>query len=487
LAAWVASPPGPALASGANVIASPDLANVFYSDLELDANGRPVVSYYDYSHDQLKVLHCGDATCSSGNSIAAPDSGLLNLNVQVYQFSLALDVSGNPVVAYPDHQGGIDRLRVLHCGNPDCTSGNVIAVPVTGGGHFLDMAIDGSGFPVISYVSTMSTTTSLNVLHCGDANCAMGNTITSPDTLVSAIWNSSIALDATGRPVVSYYDYGNGDLKVLHCGDATCSAGNTIVSPDTAGNVGRYTSIALDVNGNPVVSYYDFTNQDLKILRCGDPNCSANNIISAPDTGGNVGGYPSLVLDSLSMPVVSYYDITNHDLKVLHCNSYACTAGNVIRSPDTADDVGAVSAIKLDNVANPVVSYKYVKDTFNNAIKVLHCGNRNCAAPPDSDGDGCPDAAEQQTAPGSQTSGGLRDPKNPWDYFNPSHDGQDKVDDILIVVGQYGKHYPSTSYREDTDRTYTGPNIWNLGPPDGQQTVADIIAMVQQYNHNCGP
>ncbi len=107
----------------------------------------------------------------------------------------------------------------------------------------------------------------------------------------------------------------------------------------------------------------------------------------------------------------------------------------------------------------------------------------------DSDGDGCPDKRELGDTPGGPTGGGLRDPMNRWDMFNPEKVNtphQQTVADILFVVGKYGKNQGNALYTIDADRTaLIGGNVWNLGPPDGQQTVADILAAVKQYNQNC--
>jgi subtilisin family serine protease len=101
----------------------------------------------------------------------------------------------------------------------------------------------------------------------------------------------------------------------------------------------------------------------------------------------------------------------------------------------------------------------------------------------DFDHDACPDEKELLD---NQAAGGLRDPYNHWDYFNPTHDGLNRVDDILKVVSQYFIDEGNPAYTKNTDRTAViGANPWNLGPPNGQQRVDDILAAVKSYFHDC--
>ena len=155
--------------------------------------------------------------------------------------------------------------------------------------------------------------------------------------------HNSLVLDSSGNPVVSYYDKTNGDLKLAHCNDPNCAwGGDSIVTVDSTGDVGRYTSLALDGSGFPVVSYWDFTNRDLKLAHCNDVSCAGGgDSIVTVDSTGDVGSYTSLALDGLGFPVVSYYDATNEALKLAHCNDVNCdgTGDSVV----TVDSSGWVA------------------------------------------------------------------------------------------------------------------------------------------------
>jgi alpha-tubulin suppressor-like RCC1 family protein len=117
--------------------------------------------------------------------------------------------------------------------------------------------------------------------------------------------------------------------------------------------------------------------------------------------------------------------------------------------------------------------------------------------PLDSDGDGCGDLAEVQEGPLTQASCGQRDPKNPYDYFNPTGDGENRIDDVLMVIGQYyiddldanPGFWPYTSgYNPNTDRTDNPDSSqpWDLLGPNGQQRIDDVLAIIYQYFHDGG-
>jgi hypothetical protein len=345
-----------------------------YTSLVLDAAGNPVVSYHDGTSGSgldLKVLHCSNPACTGSNSITTPDAE----QFVGQHTSLALDNDGNPVVSYfylTDRD-----LRVLRCGDPNCAGTNLISTPDSGGvvGQYTSIALDASGNPVVSYYDL--TNGDLKVLHCGDATCSPTgtHTITSPDTEGDVGLYTSLVLNSAGNPVVSYFDQLNRDLKVLICSDQACNSSTVFTSPDSGDEVGLYTSIKLGPGGNPVVSYYSVTGEDLRILRCGDATCTNGNTVTSPDTTGSVGKFTSLALDGAGNPVVSYYDESAGNLRVLRCGDATCATVASVVDADSLGDVGQYTSLALDASGRPVISYY---DVDNGDLKVLHCGTTSC-------------------------------------------------------------------------------------------------------------
>ena len=123
-----------------------------------------------------------------------------------------------------------------------------------------------------------------------------------------------------------------------------------------------------------------------------------------------------------------------------------------------------------------------------------------CAVPPtptkqpepgDTDGDGCSDQRENGL---DETQGGLRDYKNPWDFYDVlgagqslTHDGViDLPNDILGVIQHFAPAgAPPYDVRFDRGPRLNG-QLWNMTAPDGVIDLPnDVLGVIIQYNHNC--
>jgi hypothetical protein len=292
--------------------------------------------------------------------------------------SIAIGPDGLPVVSYYDVTNG--NLKVAKCNDPACSGGGetITAVDTTDDvGQYTSIAIGSGGFPVVSYYDV--TNGDLKVAGCNDPACAGGDEqITSKDTAGDVGQYTSTAIGADGLPVVSYYDVTNGNLKVVKCNDATCGGAVTPTPVDAGGDVGQYTSIATGADGFPVIAYRAVANSDLKVAKCNDPACTGGDeTTTLVDTVGNVGEFASIAVGTGGLPVVSHYSSTAGDLKVARCNDPACTGGDETNSTvDATGVVGQYSSIAIGADGLPVVSYW---DVSNGDLEVVKCDDAACA------------------------------------------------------------------------------------------------------------
>jgi hypothetical protein len=123
--------------------------------------------------------------------------------------------------------------------------------------------------------------------------------------------HNSIAVDSSGHAHISYA-VGTGTfhfnpVKVLkYASNVSGKWVSTIV--DSNGQVGGYTSIAVDSKNNIHISYYDYTNKKLKYAT----KQSGIWQITSIDSGGQ---YSSIAIDSADRVHISYYDSSSKELK----------------------------------------------------------------------------------------------------------------------------------------------------------------------------
>ncbi len=207
---------------------------------------------------------------------------------------------------------------------------------------------------------------------------AAANSNSTVDVAGSVGLYTSLALDTADYPVVAYFDSSAADLKVAHCNDPACTgADETITTVDAIGSVGTHTSLALDTAGNPVIAYYDATNANLKLAHCNDPACTgADETITTVDSAGVVGTHTSLALNGAGNPIVAYHDATNGALKLAHCNDPSCSGNDESITRLDSGSVGTYTSLALDAAGSPAVAYH---DAANGALKLAHCNDPSCS------------------------------------------------------------------------------------------------------------
>lgn len=159
---------------------------------------------------------------------------------------------------------------------------------------------------------------------------------------------TSLALDSEGKPHISYQDITNNDLKYA---EWTGSAW-AIQTVDSAGLMGSWSSLALDSNGNPCISYQDQTQKVLKYAKWTGTAWE----IKIVDSTGEVGMYTSLAIDKNGNPCMSYQDYANYDLKYAKWDGSAW----VIQTVESTGKVGYFTSLDLDSNGNPCISYQDV-------------------------------------------------------------------------------------------------------------------------------
>ena len=341
------------------------------SSLALDANDNPHISYCDNQSGDLRYAVWDGAawqTTSVDTQVSASDT------------SLAIDDDGRPHISYADDWPIFD----LKYATLDWTGWHTTTVDTQiNVGLFNAIALDGSGAAHISYWAD-------NTLR--HASLEPGGWVTATvDAAGQTGVHTSIALDFSGSARIAYYDISSGIFGYSLKFARQSASGWLTEFVDTAASAGRGTSLQLDGTEFPHVSYVDETNADIKYAyqditgwhvqtidwegRLSGPTDLALDSLGyaaitytrldpnglgeydlryARQTGGgwqletvdsigSVGLYPSLALDRDGYAHISYYDETNKDLKYAYQDAF----GWHLATPDAAGNVGQYTSLAL--------------------------------------------------------------------------------------------------------------------------------------------
>jgi len=334
-----------------------------YASIAVGSDNLPILAYYDQINGDLKVAKCTTPSCESPTITVLDTSG----NVGLFA-GIALDGNGYPVISYYDQTN--KNLKIARCRDRFCTPAiaSIRTIDSVGDvGRYSAIVIPSDNLPVISYYSYLSVANgTLKVAKCLDTDCTSTNRKTVFNTGHVGPY-TDITIGADGNPVISYMDYTWQRLKYAKCNDAQCS--NAFVSPvhnesRSQQHSGMFSQIAMGQDGLPVLAYYNNVARDLEIAKCINPSCSANTIFTSVDGNGgagNAGEYVSMVIQD-GNPLLAYHDGVANTFKIAQCNDATCAQKAIVTlegNPATwnAQDIGLYTSLAVGPDGIPVVAY----------------------------------------------------------------------------------------------------------------------------------
>jgi hypothetical protein len=355
-----------------------------YTSIVRDSNDKLHISYYDVAAKTLRY-----STNASGSWV---NTMVDNSSVVGQYSSIAIDSSKIYISYYTEDAGNLkfaSCARSTNCddasewttttvdigddsdkilvGDPPHLDGIIKPEEVDKRGRYTSIAVDSTKVHISYYAVKAWNDPAGNLIYAScslSTNCDSASdwTITTVDSAGDVGQYSDIAVSSTTAHI-SYYDNTNKKLKYASCALSTnCDATGEWTTADVASSageiIGQYSSIAIESLDIPHISYYHSTSTPAYFLKHAT-NKTGTWVATTVDSTGNIGQHTSIAMDS-TKAYISYYDVTNGDLKYASCalSTNCDSTGEWTSSTvDSTGDVGQFTSIALDSSSNAHISY----------------------------------------------------------------------------------------------------------------------------------
>jgi len=304
------------------------------TSLAVDPYGAPHISYYDQTNYCLKYASMDGSYWYT----QVVDTGHVGTHS-----SLAFYGDNAPRISYTSYdpvQKVVNGVKYAQWNGSSWSTQFVWSGSNLG--EYTSLAIDSLGRPRISYYDRGAGTLNYAAY---DGSLWSIQTVDTGDVGLY----SSLKLDEYGNPRIAYHDETNGTLKYAAL-DGSAWHYTTV---DSSAHVGAHPSLALTSTGDPIISYFDSTNTDLKVAMFYNSDWHVGTV----DADGIVGFANSLALDpELGLPRIAYAvgdPVVDTNLKFAYWDGTAWQF-EIVDSPGI---VGEFASLAIDPAGVPMVSY----------------------------------------------------------------------------------------------------------------------------------
>ena len=248
-----------------------------FASMEISGDGRPRISYFDFTNGRLKYAERREDGWHIEALTPFPCSG--------WYSSLALDSAGRPHIAFTS----CATFNLYYARRDDSGNWTFETLDSAGDvGLYCSLRIH-NDLPRISYYDRSAG----NLKYAEKSDTGVWS-ITVVDSSPRSGLDTSLALDAAGRPHITYWDQGNGDLKYAFRQDGLW----VVEIVDSEGWAGYESS--LSVTDRPRVSYAGAAG-----LRFAERVDGCWHIYKIEEQG-SAAGYTSLAIDRHGNPRITH-------------------------------------------------------------------------------------------------------------------------------------------------------------------------------------
>jgi hypothetical protein len=371
--------------SRVNTITSINASPVgLHTFIAIGSDGYPIISFGDQIAGSLRLIKCDGVKCNgSRTTIATIDTQGAWVG---WPSAVAIGENDFPIIAYSGNVSVWNPLLIAQCNDLACDGADeelsVADHPDFHVGYGISIVIGPDGFPIISHSTELEGVASLRVTKCNDPACSGDDEAST--TLQDGVGGgaTSMAIANDGFPVIANFNREAHQLVVIKCDDLACTGGGESITVVTDDILGDNLSLALGADGFPVIAYQGNLGPALKVIKCNDLACAGNDeTISVVDNvGEDPGSYPRIAIGVDGNPIIAYWDRVGAlgQLVVASCNDPACAGGDeMITVVDGPSHVGQGISLAIGSDGLPIISY--LDGPYPHSLKVLHCGAANCA------------------------------------------------------------------------------------------------------------